>query len=113
VRLAFLARGGRLTFDWRGCPRDVYLPERRCDLVAALLQPPAPFAAGDFVPDDVLLPMVWPGRVMSRVDLNTVLHRARQDLARAVVDGGALLARAEGGNATRFVLARDADILVS
>lgn len=113
VRLAFLARGGRLTFDWHGCSRDVYLPERRCDLIAALLRPPAPFTAGDFVPDEVLLPRVWPGKVMSRVDLNTVLHRARQDLSRAVADGGALLARAEGGNATRFVLAEDADITIA
>jgi hypothetical protein len=113
VKLAFLARGGRLTFDWHGCSRDVYLPERRCDLIAALLRPPSPFVGGDFVPDDVLLPRVWPGRVMSRVDLNTVLHRARQDLARAVADGGTLLARAEGGNATRFVVARDADISIA
>lgn len=112
VQLEFLARGGRLTFEWHGCRREVYLPERRCDLVAALLQPPSPFVAGDFVPDDVLLPRVWPNRAMTRVDLNTVLHRARQDLARAAADAGALLARAEGGNATRFVITRDADITI-
>lgn len=112
VQLEFLARGGRLTFEWHGCRREVYLPERRCDLIAALLQPPAPFIAGDFVPDEVLLPRVWPGRTMTRVDLNTVLHRARQDLSRAAGDAAALLVRAEGGNATRFAINRDADITI-
>lgn len=112
VRLEFLARGGRLTVGWRGVHRTVYLPERRCDLVAALLRPPPPFGPGDFVPDEVLLPRIWPGRAMTRVDLNVLLHRARHDLVRAEIDGAALLARAEGGNATRFRLARDARVSI-
>ena len=112
VRLEFLPRGGRLTVGWRGQNRAVYLPERRCDLVAALLRPPAPFAAGDFIPDDVLLPRIWPGRAMSRVDLNVLIHRARHDLVRAELDGAALLDRAQGGSATRFRVARDAQVSV-
>lgn len=112
VRLAFLARGGRLTVAGRSGERSVYLPERRCDLVAMLLSPPAPYRAGDFVPDDVLLPRLWPGKTMTRGDLNVVLHRARHDLVRAGLDGAALLARAEGGNATAFRLGRDAAVIV-
>lgn len=112
VHLEFLARGGRLTVTLRGVTRVVYLPERRCDLIAALLRPPAPFAPGEFVPDDVLLPRIWPGRPMTRVDLNVLLHRARQDLLRAELDGATLLPRADGGVATRFVLGRAAQVTV-
>jgi hypothetical protein len=112
VRLEFLARGGRLTVGWRGLHRTVYLPERRCDLVATLLQPPPPFAPGEFVSDEVVLPRIWPGRSMTRVDLNVLIHRARHDHVRAEHDGAALLDRAEGGNATRFRIARGARISV-
>lgn len=104
IHLAFLARGGRLTVHIGGRERAVYLPERRCDLVATLLRPPPPFAPGDFIPDDVVLPRIWGGRVMTRVDLNVLLHRARQDLVRAELDGGVFLQRADGGTATRFTL---------
>jgi DNA-binding winged helix-turn-helix (wHTH) protein len=90
----------------------VYLPERRCDLVATLLSPPAPYRAGDPVPDDVLLPRLWPGRAMTRGDLHVVLHRARHDLVRAELDGAALLVRAEGGAATSFRISRDATVIV-
>jgi hypothetical protein len=33
-----------------------------------------------------------------------VIHRARADLLRAELDGGSLVQRATGGNATRFAL---------
>lgn len=112
VRLEFLARGGRLTVTRLGRTASLYLPERRCDLIAALLQPAPPLAPGDDVPDDLLLPRVWPARDMTRVDLNVLLHRARHDLVGAGLDGGALLRRAEGGNATRFVLVRGARVEV-
>lgn len=113
ARLEFLARGGRLTVVWRAQERTVYLPEKRCDLVASLLQPPPPYAPGDFIPDDIALPRIWPGRTMSRVELNVLIHRARHDLVRAELDGTALLERAGGGNATRFLLARDARVIVA
>jgi hypothetical protein len=112
VHLEFLTRGGRLTVSHDGVQRAVYLPERRCDLVAALLKPPPPFAPGDFVPDEVILPRIWPGRTMSRVDLNVLIHRARHDLVRAEINGAAILDRIEGGNATRFRVARDAQVTV-
>lgn len=104
VRLEFLPRGGRLTIRVAGQARTVYLAEKRCELIALLLRPPAPYAAGELVPDDVVLPRVWPGKVMARVDLNVLLHRTRHDLTRAGLDGPALLPRADGGNATRFLL---------
>lgn len=112
VHLEFLTRGGQLTVGHGGIQRTVYLPERRCDLVAALLKPPPPFTPGEFVPDEVILPRIWPGRSMTRVDLNVLIHRARHDLVRAEINGAAILDRAEGGNATRFRVARDAQIAV-
>ncbi len=110
VSLEFLPRGGRLTVRCAGQERTVYLAEKRCDLIAVLLQPPPPYAPGELVPDEVVLPRVWPGRVMARVDLNTLLHRTRHDLVRAGLEGPALLPRADGGNATRFLLRTGAKI---
>lgn len=112
VHLTFMARGGRLSVDWRGEQRTVYLAERRCDLVAALLQPPDGFRPGDDIPDEAILPRVWPGRAMTRVDLNVLIHRTRHDLVRAGLDGQRLLARAEGGAATRFLIGPDAPVSV-
>lgn len=106
----FLPRGGRLTVSAGGRQVVVYLAEKRCDLIAVLLQPPAPLAAGEYISDDVVLPRLWPGRVMSRVDLNTLLHRTRGDITQAGLPGAALVQRAPGGNATRFVLAPGATV---
>ena len=103
--IEFLPRGGRLHATIGGHLVTVYLSEKRCDLIAALLRPPTPLVAGEFIPDDVLLPRLWPGRTMTRVDLNTLVHRTRQDLAPLGIDPGELLARAPGGGATRFTLA--------
>lgn len=108
--IEFLPRGGRLTVVIGKREVTVYLAERRCDLIAVLLRPPPPLQAGDYIADDVVLPRLWPGRVMSRVDLNTLLHRVRHDLTQAGLDGASLVRRAPGGNATRFVLATDADV---
>jgi hypothetical protein len=105
VRVEFMPRGGRVILTIGGRDTTVYLADRRCDLVAALLQPPAPYVAGDFVPDDDVLPRVWPGRDMGRPELNVLIHRVRRDLSRADLDGAALLVRAPGGNATCFALA--------
>jgi hypothetical protein len=96
VTLAFLPRGGRLTISWGDRDVCVYLPERRCELMAVLLQTP-----GELVSDEVLIARLWPGQARSRVDLNVVIHRARTDLARAGLDGATLIERAAGGSATR------------
>ena len=101
VALEFLPRGGRLSVGWGERDWRVYLPDRRCDLIALLLQPPAPLAAGDLVPDDLVLARLWPGRTASRTDLNVVIHRVRADLLRGELDAQ-LVQRAVGGRATRF-----------
>lgn len=105
VAIEFLPRGGRLHVTIAGHAVTVFLSEKRCDLVAALLRPPLPLVAGEFISDDVLLPRLWPGRTMTRVDLNTLVHRTRQDLAPLGLDPAELIARAPGGGATRFGLA--------
>lgn len=109
VRLEFLPKGGRLTLGYGGFERSLWLADRRCDLVATLLFPPSPYAAGDHLPDDLLIPRVWPGgRQGGRVELNTLVFRTRKDLVRAEVDGAAVLDRYDGG--VRFRLADGADV---
>lgn len=108
--LEFLPRGGRVTVGYGTWERTVWLADRRCDLIATLLAPPPPFAPGDPLPDEVLIPRVWPGGLQGRVELNTLVFRARKDLVRADLDGGTLLSRAEG--TVRFCLAPGAEVIV-
>jgi hypothetical protein len=112
VALEFLPHGGRLRLTTAGRERSLYLADRRCDLVACLLQPPAPLNPGEFVPDDVLLPRVWPGKPADRTAINVLVHRLRRDLVRAGIDGCALVERSAGGGATRFTLGRGASVEV-
>lgn len=112
VRLEFLPRGGRLHLTIGEAARSVYLPGNRCDLMAALLQPPAPFQPGDLLDDEVLLGRVWPNQPRSRADLNTLIYRLRRDLVAAGVDASALVQRAAGGGATRIGLGAGASIEV-
>ncbi len=109
AHLEFLPRGGRLHLTWGGEPRVLYLADRRCDLIAVLLQPPEPLAPGDFVDDALVSGRVWGKRVATRTNLNVLVHRVRKDLERAGVEG-AVLERSEGGGATRLVLAADAAV---
>jgi hypothetical protein len=113
VRLEFLPRGGRLHLHIGGETRTVYLPGNRCDLMAALLQPPAPFRPGDLLDDELVLGRVWPNQARSRVDLNTLIYRLRRDLVAAGVDATQLVQRAAGGGATRIGLGDGAAITVS
>ena len=108
--LEFLPHGGRLRLVSGSRELSLYLPDRRCDLVACLLQPPAPLLPGEFVPDDVLLPRVWPGKPADRTAINVLVHRLRRDLVRAGIDGCALVERSAGGGATRFALSRGASV---
>ncbi len=114
ARLDFMPRGGRLTVELEdGDTRTLYLSDRRCDLVAVLLQPPEPHAPGDFVEDDAVIARIWGKQLAGRTNLNVLIHRVRKDLARVGLDGGALLQRSEGGGATRLALAAAATIVVS
>jgi hypothetical protein len=107
-----LPRGGRLTFTFPDGDRAVYLPSRRFQLVSALLQPPSPRVAGEFIPDHVIVPIVWndDDEVGGRQDINVLLTRCRQDLVAAGIAATSLLERAPGGRATRIVLAPNAQV---
>lgn len=86
----------------------VWLPHKRGDLLAALLSPPTGVKAGDWVPDELLLPRVWGTEPATRVQLNTLIHRARVTLSAAGLNGPSLIERAPGGGSTRVRLAKDA-----
>lgn len=104
IELRFLESGGLLRLRFEGGWCSVWLSNRRCDLVAALLQPLAG-EAGDFVGDDEAARRVWPGETSKdRAAINLLLYRLRRTLIEAGLDGKALLDRAPGGGATRFVL---------
>jgi len=111
VELQFLPRGGRLTVKHGPHTLPVYLPDRRCDLVACLLQPPPPFLPGEILPDELLLERIWPNQTQGRVELNTLVYRVRKDLIKAGIDGAVLLERVAGG--VRFRLAANASVSVS
>ena len=112
VILDALPRGGRITFAFADGDRAVYLPGRRFRLASALLEPPPPHSAGDFIPDHVIVPLVWDddGLVGGRQEINVLLTRLRQDLVAAGIAPSGLIERAPGGLATRVVLAPGADV---
>lgn len=111
--LHFQARGGLLQLGFPDGPVTVYLPDRRCDLVAALLSPPGGVLAGEFVPDELLAPRIWPGRPgKGRTDVNSLISRTRRTLVDAGVDGPALLERGPGGGESRLVLAPGARVTI-
>ena len=101
-----LPRGGRMVCTLPGGERTVYLAHRRLDLIAALVRPPAGYAPGEFIPDDVLRPIVWPHHPnVTRSEINVHITRCRKDLLAAGLAGPRLLQRAPGGGATRLALA--------
>lgn len=104
ARLSFLPKGGRLALHRGQAEVSLYLSERRCALVATLLQPPSGFALGEFIPDDRVIPRVWRNSG-DRHSLNVLVARTRKDLAAVGYNGFALIERAPAGGATRFALA--------
>lgn len=108
--LEFMPRGGVLTVEIGGHLHTTRLSERRCDMVACLLQPPAPHRAGDFIPEEVLCARVWPGEKNGRTELNSLLYRLRQSLAGEDIDPAPLFERKGGG--LRFCLAPRARVIV-
>lgn len=111
AHLQFLPRGGRLTLEFSSRTCAAYFADRRCDLIACLLQPPSPFMPGEVIPDEVVSERVWADRSSGRVEINTLVHRARKDMLKADLDGVALLERAGGG--VRLCLAPGAKVSVS
>lgn len=109
--LRLLPHGGLLELRVDAA-RGVWLADRRCDLVAALLRPRGG-GAGNFVPDAELLGRIWPGEPVTRTELNTLVFRARRTLTLAGFDGPRLVERAPSGGATRFRLAAGAEVDVT
>jgi DNA-binding winged helix-turn-helix (wHTH) protein len=62
------------------------------------------------VDDDTLVTRVWGRDGASRTQVNVLIHRARQSLTVAGLNGPALLERAPGGGATRFRIAPGARV---
>jgi len=84
IRIHAMRRGGQVTIVSSAGEHSVTLAKRRFLLVAALLAPPAPYQAGDYVPDYILVPLVWTkDEVVGRENINVLLHRVRHDLAAA------------------------------
>ncbi len=106
AHLEFMPSGGLLRLTW-GSERAVWLPDRRCALVATLLVQQAE-APGEFTADELIFARVWPGETATRLLLNSLVYRLRQTLVAAGIDGAALIERAPGGGGTRLRLERDA-----
>ncbi len=107
VKLEFLPNGAQLTLTVDGKPLTRVLSELRARLLSTLLQPSGEYEPGDFVPDELVLPQIWPRkpeRTRTRTDLNTLVHRVRKDLLKIGVDPTSVIERAATGGATRFKL---------
>lgn len=112
VTVELLPRGGRVVFALPDGDHTVYLADRRLDLVMALLKPPSEYAPGDFIPDDVLRPLVWPRNPnVIRSEINVHITRVRRDLLAAGLPGPRLLQRSPGGGGTRLALAAGCEVV--
>lgn len=111
IDVEFFPNGGVARFTV-GRAFVVWLPQRRADLVATLVRPPTGYSPGDWIGDDVLIPRVWGTEGASRLQVNTLIHRTRQSLGEAGLNGAELLERAKGGGATRLLLAEGATVQV-
>ena len=113
VAVEMLPRGGRVVFTVGDRESVVYLADRRLDLVIALLRPPAPYRAGELVPDDVVRAVVWPRNPgITRPEINMLISRCRRDLVDAGLAGPRILVRAQGGGATQVALAPGAEVTI-
>lgn len=112
IELELLPRGGRVVFTTGALARPVYLADRRFDLVLALARPPGG-RVGELVSDDALRAAVWPRKPeVTRQEINMLISRCRRDLLDAGLAGPRLIERAQGGGATRLVVAPDAEIVM-
>lgn len=113
VVVEVLPRGGRVVFAIGDGERAVYLADRQLDLLIALARPPAPYRPGEFVPDELVRPIVWPrDPSVSRPEINMLISRCRRTLVEAGLSGPRLLVRAPGGGGTRLALADGAEVVM-
>lgn len=111
AHFTFRPAGGVLSVDFGEGALTVELAELRARLVAALLQPPRGYTAGEHIPDDALIRAIWPGTSgRDRVDLNVLIHRTRKDLVRAGINPARLIERPRQGGSTRFRVAPGAEV---
>lgn len=111
IAIEMLPRGGRVVFSVGDGERPVYLADRQLDLVIALLRPPEPLRAGDYISDDVLTKIVWPRSPgVSRTEINVLISRCRKSLMDAGLAGPRLVVRAPGGGGTRLAIAAGAEV---
>ncbi len=112
ARLTLLSGGGRLTLEFPDQRiGEVELPPPRGRLIAVLLSPPPHYRAGDWLPDEVLIPSIWPAEAQGSAALDQLLHQTRRDLAWAGLDPS-LLTRDRRGGGARLSLAPGALIEV-
>lgn len=98
-----LPEGGDLTLTTGGASVSLRLAEAEARLIQALLFPAGALEAGDFVPDEDLLAIVWPGRLdRDGADVAALVRRAQGQLLRTGLNPLRLLERARSGGATRF-----------
>lgn len=106
VTIEVLPRGGRLVFTIGAREHAVYMPDRRFDLMVALLR-----GQGEVVTDDAVRATVWPRRPeVSRQEINMLISRCRRDLVDAGLAGPRLIERAPGGGGTRVLLGAGAGV---
>ena len=103
----FMPNGGRLELHFiTETPVRVELSELRARLVAALLSPPGDWGPGEHVPDENLIPAIWPGSRRThrpepahpphaqgppscRSQPSVILARAKKEVDLLPVDAGA------------------------
>lgn len=108
--LTLLPRGGNLTVTAGARTAKVYLADRRCELVALLMQPPRGYAVGELIPDNEVIDRLWGQARGGRTDLNTLVWRVRKDLADAGLQDVTLFERSNGG--LRLLAAAGASVVV-
>lgn len=105
ARFHFQPKGADIVFDFDDGARTVQLPELRARLMAVLLDPPRGYSRDDYLPDAVVMPLIWPGqRAKHHRDLNVLIYRVRKDLRRAGIDPTALIDRPLQGRGVRICL---------
>jgi len=104
--LKMLPIGGELHLEFpQGQTLCLRLSELRTRLMAVLARPPEGYVQGEALPDELVIPAVWPRAPnKSRLDLNTLVYRIRRSLLGAGVDPLNLLSREPLGGATRLAL---------
>jgi hypothetical protein len=113
IVLEYLPNGGSLKMHFGTDTVSRQLAELRFRLLVSILSPPGDYQAGQFIPDEVVLPLIWPRQPeKSHLDLNLLVHRVRKDLLKAGINPTHILKRAKQGGGTLFRVAADATVEV-